>query len=89
MKVPRKVFSNINENLPLELFYLNSLLVTEVNIDNVFLFLIISEVYRQIRLRGILNFGVLKTFIMLILSIALFNVFNITFSLNFGLLCLI
>ena len=89
MKVPRKVFPNVDENLPLKLFDLNTLLVAKVNIDNILLFLIISEVYRQVRLRSILYFGVLKAFIVLVLTVTLFNVFNIPLSFNFGLFCLI
>jgi hypothetical protein len=89
LKVPRKVFPNVDENLSLELFDLDTLLVAKVNIDNILFFLIVSEVYWQVRLRSILYFGVLKAFIMLVLAVTLFNVFNIPLSFNFGLFCLI
>ncbi len=89
MKVPRKVLSNVYENLSLELFNLDTLLVAKVDIDDILFFLIVSKVYWQVRLGCILYFGVLKTFIMLILTVTLFNVFNISLSFNFGLFRLI
>lgn len=73
----------------MELFDLDTFLVAKVNIDNILFFLIVSEVYRQVRLRRILYFGVLKAFIVLVLTVTLFNVFDIPFSFNFGLFCLI
>jgi len=73
----------------LELFNLDTLFVAKVNIDNIFFFLIISEVYWQVRLRSILYFGVLKAFIVLVLTVTLFNFFDIPLTFNFGLFSLI
>lgn len=84
MKVFLKILSNVDENLALKLLYLDALFVAQVNINDIILFvLIVSKMNWQVWLGSVLYFCILQTLVVLVLTIRLLYVLDITLTLNF------
>ncbi len=86
-KVPLEIFlevlPDVNEHLTLELLHLYALLVAKINVDYIFVSLLLSHVHWEVRLRCILSFSILKSIVVLALPIALFDLLYFSFSLYF------
>ena len=85
MKISLEILSYVDENLTLELFNLYALLVTQIYVNNVLIPGLFGNVNRNVRLGSVLCLRLLKTFVMLGLSILLFNFFDVSLTVSFGL----
>lgn len=81
-----EILSNIYENLTLELFNLNAFLISQIYVNDVFIPGLFSNVDRDVRLRSVLNLSLLKTFIVLGLSVLRFDFFYVSFAVSLGLI---